>query len=147
MIKKLSWEYKTLIIVIFLIVFISLISLAKEEREIQKINPLDTNLNKNSQFQEQGNVSVSIKFLSEKSSPDTLFFSVSLDTHSVDLDQFNFGKNVLLEYQNSSGKPRDITLYGGGHHRQAELSFPQVPPPYKIIIKDLAGITRREFEF
>ncbi len=95
---------------------------------------------------EENNVTVIIEYLPDKSSSQ-LSFRMALDTHSVELDAFDFAKDVALEKDGKSISPTLLKQEGSGHHRSAELNFPTTNTPFTIVVKNLSNIPRREFSF
>jgi hypothetical protein len=97
-----------------------------------------------------GGVTVKVTPLESKAS-DTLHFRVVLDTHSVNLDAYDLKAIALLRDDSSkSYSPSAVESKGGGHHREAVLTFPKPPSEAKrieLLIKDLAGIKERTFQW
>ena len=95
-----------------------------------------------------GGVTVKVTFLNPKSVDDPRF-QVVLDTHSVNLDAYDF-KNIAV-LRDDAGKsyvPIAAENKGSGHHREAIVSFPEISPETKrieLVIKDVAGIKERTF--
>jgi len=72
----------------------------------------------------QGAVTVIVKPLDLNSSPDTLSFEVTLDTHSIDL---SMDLAALAKLMTDTGQSVQATLWDaplGGHHVSGTLSFP-----------------------
>ena len=83
---------------------------------------------------------------------DAATFLVSLDTHSVDLDVYDFKEIVRLrdgrggEVAPTAVKDAD----GGGHHRSATVRFAWPEPKPKsleIVVKGVAGVPERVFRW
>ena len=95
-----------------------------------------------------GGVTAEVTFLNPKSADDQRF-QVVLDTHSVNLDAYDF-KNIAV-MRDDAGKsyvPIAAEDKGSGHHREAIVSFPEISPETKrieLIIKNVAGIKERTF--
>ncbi|MDP2953771.1 MAG: hypothetical protein Q8O76_10700 [Chloroflexota bacterium] len=80
-----------------------------------------------------------------------LVFEVGMNTHSVDLDQYDLAKLATL--RDDSGKeyrPVSWSAEPGGHHRSGTLTFPipdsvgQGKARYlDLVIKDVAGVKER----
>ncbi|MDT8316545.1 MAG: hypothetical protein RQ824_00950 [bacterium] len=76
-------------------------------------------------------------------------FSVSMNTHSVNLDGYDMGELSLLR----DGKGREYrgkwtSPEGGGHHISGVLLFEGLKPDagkIELIIRDVAGIKERKF--
>lgn len=101
----------------------------------------------NTQEKEEGNISVSVRYLSGKSDKNQTAYSISLNNHIVSLDSFNFQKTVTLEKDGKTYFPVSVATEGEGHHRKADLVFKSVGTPLTIVILNLGGIPRREFLF
>lgn len=95
----------------------------------------------------EGNVTVLVEYLAEKSNKSNMVFRIALDTHSVDLDSFDFRKDINLEKDGQSFPPQLVSQEGSGHHRSAEITFPITSTPFNIVVKNLSNIPRREFSF
>ncbi|WP_298439608.1 hypothetical protein [Geobacter sp.] len=78
----------------------------------------------------------------------TLTFKVALNTHTVALDQYKFDEIVVLRAGGKEYKGILKSQEGAGHHRSAVLEF-ENPKTEKVdvIIKDVAGVKERVFEF
>jgi hypothetical protein len=80
-----------------------------------------------------------------------LVFDVALDTHSVDLDQYDMGELTVLK-DDASREYRAVLWDAppGGHHRSGKLAFP-VPDSLsqgnarylEVIVRDVAGVPER----
>lgn len=96
-----------------------------------------------------GNVTIDIEWI--KTESGSLIFEVAMNTHSVDLDQYNLGELATL--QDDAGNqytPVSWDAAPGGHHRSGQLSFPvpdsvsqQKTKYIEIVIRDVAGIQQR----
>lgn len=77
-------------------------------------------------------------------------FTVAFTTHSVDLD-FNFLEKA--ELQGDKGRTLNPISWDGGkggHHLSGSLKFPpfnETTSSMKLIIKDVAGVSQRVFEW
>lgn len=96
---------------------------------------------------EEGNITVSMEYLAGKSDGNANVFEVTLDTHSVLLDSFDFEKGIILEKDGKSIAPLSVNPSGDGHHRSAEITFTKIELPFTIVVTNLADIIRREFTF
>jgi len=82
---------------------------------------------------------------------NSLLFDVAMNTHSVDLDQYNLGElAVLRDDMGNEYHPVSWDSAPGGHHRRGTLTFPipdslsQGKAKYvEILIRDVAGIKER----
>jgi hypothetical protein len=95
-----------------------------------------------------GGVTAKVTFLNPKGA-DEPRFQVVLDTHSVNLDAYDLkGIAVLRDDTGKSYLPTAIENKGGGHHRDAIVTFPKLSPGAKrieLVIKDVAGVKERTF--
>jgi hypothetical protein len=95
-----------------------------------------------------GGVMAKVTFLNPKGADDARF-QVVLDTHSVNLDTYDLKSIAVL--RDDTGKiyvPTAIENKGGGHHREAVVTFAKLAPGTKrieLIIRDVAGIKERTF--
>lgn len=78
-------------------------------------------------------------------------FSVALDTHSVNLDSFDFkASSILRDDTGISLRPTGIESKGSGHHRESILTFtrPSAKRTWlELVVKDLAGEPERVFRW
>ncbi|HSE86791.1 MAG TPA: hypothetical protein VLJ79_11250 [Candidatus Binatia bacterium] len=97
-----------------------------------------------------GGVTVAVTYVNP-SNNESPRFQVTLNTHSVGLDSYDFKTLALL--RDGTGKnysPIKVENKGGGHHRQVTLTFPKISPEAKrleIVIKDIAGVKERTFRW
>lgn len=94
-----------------------------------------------------GDVSVEVNYIAEKSGGNKIVFEISLNTHSIDLDDIDFQKSAVLQRGGQTFTPSKVENSGSGHHRSAELSFSKVGVPLKIVFLGTAEIAKQEFEF
>ena len=98
------------------------------------------------QTQAGGGVIVKVTYLNPAGA-DEAQFSVVLDTHSVNLDQYDFKAiSVLRDDKGKSYQPTKAESKGSGHHREAVLNFPKLDPEAKrvdLVIKEVAGVKER----
>ena len=93
-----------------------------------------------------GDVTVSITPVIISESASTWKFDIAINTHTVDMSAFNPQTQIVL--QDGTGNnvtPSNIATEGSGHHQTLKVSFPKVVSPWKLIVRDLAGIPAREF--
>ena len=90
-----------------------------------------------------GGVTVTATLLKEQA--DGTAIQLALNTHSVNLDTYNFGESTTL--RDDSGRVYPVEAVekasGGGHHRQTVLRFAKLNPNVKaieLIVKDVAGV-------
>lgn len=147
--RKIPLSYLFLGTIIFLIVIISLFDFSNQKtgNSASPANPARNQQKTYRQEKEEGNVDVVVEYLPDKSSQDTLTFEIALDTHSVNLDSFDFQKDIFLKRDGSINFPLTVIPSGGGHHRRAEVTFKKVSAPFSIILNNLSGISKREFKF
>lgn len=82
-------------------------------------------------------------------------FTVTLDTHSVDLDGYDLAQLTVLRVEDGREvQPRGWDAPKGGHHRKGTLSFPAIGEDgkaivgpdtagFELIIRDVAGVPER----
>lgn len=141
-------EYLFLGIVLILIAFVSISELAKPEFPTpnRESSPQQVRTLKK-QEKKENNVTVSLEYLPEKSDSSKTVFAITLDTHSENLDAFDFQKDIFLGKDGRGILPVVVSQSGSGHHRKAEVTFKRTVPPLTIVLSNLAGISRREFQF
>ncbi len=96
-----------------------------------------------------GSVTIDVEWIKE--GDGLLIFDVSMNTHSVDLDQYDLGELAVLRDDTSNEyHPVSWDSAPGGHHRKGTLTFPlpdslsQGEAKYvKIVIRDVADIEER----
>jgi hypothetical protein len=86
---------------------------------------------------------------------ESLVFAVAMNTHSVDLDQYNLGElAVLRDDDGREYRPASWSSELGGHHRRGTLTF-NLPESLiqggtehlQLMIRDVAGIPKRVMEW
>lgn len=100
-----------------------------------------------------GAVTVDVKWLSAEK--EILVFAVSLNTHSVNLDQYDLGKlAVLRDDGGNEYNPTSWKSAPGGHHRKGTLTFAvpdslsQKKAKYlELILRDVAGVAERAIKW
>ncbi len=89
----------------------------------------------------EGNVTFGASFIITQGAT---IFTVSLNTHTVNLDSFNPAQQITLKRANGKAMvPVSVTPQGEGHHRSYTVSFPRTEPPFSLIVTNLAGIPAR----
>lgn len=102
-----------------------------------------------------GSVTIEATWGTQQNASDSLRFDISMDTHSVNLDQFDLSKLAAL--RNDKGQQVTPTAWeappGGGHHRAGPLVFPSTSDGKPLIgadtkyveltIRDVAGVKER----
>ena len=90
-----------------------------------------------------GGVTVKATYLNPHS-PGDVRFQVSLETHSVDLDEYDLKSLSLLRDETGKAyQPTKVENKGSGHHKQITVIFPKVSPETRwleLVIKDIAGV-------
>ncbi|MBI5682385.1 MAG: hypothetical protein HZC45_04340 [Deltaproteobacteria bacterium] len=79
-----------------------------------------------------------------------LVFDVKLDTHSVNLDAFNFNEGIVLKDDKGNiYKPIAAKPSGSGHHREAEVKFknPGTTGFIELVVKDMGGVKETVFKW
>lgn len=97
--------------------------------------------------QPTGEVSIEVNYLAGKSDENEIVFEVSLNTHSVDLDDIDFQKTVILEKDGRTLSPQVVEISGSSHHRTAVVKFVRAEVPFKIVFLGTPEVGRQEFEF
>lgn len=97
-----------------------------------------------------GGVTVTVTPISEPGDDPT--FLVSMDTHSVNLNGYEFEEIVrLLDARGDELAPTEVKdAQGGGHHRRATLQFTWPEPKPKsleVVVKGVAGVPERVFRW
>lgn len=106
----------------------------------------------------QGAVNFKVSYLEKKG--DELSFGVSMDTHSVDLDQYKMETISILkdDKDNQLKALKWDGNMGGGHHRSGVLIFPSKLPDGKevmasgakyveVVIKGVDNVPERTFKW
>jgi hypothetical protein len=97
-----------------------------------------------------GGVTVKVTYLNPEGD-DEARFQVALDTHSVNLDSYDFKTiAVLRDDSGNTYLPTAVENKGGGHHRQTTVVFGKIASATKyveLVIKDLAAIKERTFRW
>jgi len=108
------------------------------------------------QVSDAGQVTIRVTWSGPSVGP---IFSVVMDTHVVDLDQYDLLALALLRTdQGVEVQPSAWDAPPGGHHREGTLAFPETtadgypligPETYAIelVIRDVAGIAERVFQW
>lgn len=88
-----------------------------------------------------------------------LEFVVAMDTHSVDLDQYDLGQLASLRVDGGPEvRPLGWDAPRGGHHRSGTLTFPSTLADgsplitaetrvIELVIRDVAGVPERRFRW
>lgn len=96
-----------------------------------------------------GGVTVKVTYLSQTEHESK--FSMALETHSVNLDGYDFKTiSVLRDDTGLTMQPTGVENTGSGHHREIILTFPRPSLDRKwleLVIKDIAGVKERTFRW
>ncbi len=100
-----------------------------------------------------GSVTIDVEWIKEEDG--LLIFNVSMNTHSVDLDEYDLGElAVLRDGMGYEYHPISWDSASGGHHRNGTLTFPipdslsQGETEYlEVAIRDVAGIEERVLQW
>lgn len=93
----------------------------------------------------QGSVITTAAHDSEKSSNQETTFTVSLNTHSVDLTSFNPTAQIRLQTGDQEIVPSVATASGdrSEHHQNYQVTFPvRSTPVMFVLIRNVAGVSR-----
>ena len=96
-----------------------------------------------------GGVTVKVTYLAQTDHESR--FSVTLDTHSVNLDAYDLKATSIL--RDDTGlllQPTGIENKGSSHHREVVLTFPRPSTRrtwLELVIKDIAGAKERTFRW
>ena len=107
------------------------------------------------QTSESGAVTVKATWAGRDAGP---VFTVAMDTHSVDLNDFDLRQLALLRANDEPVQPIAWDAPKSGHHREGALTFPSVTVDGKpvlgpdvrsveLVIRDVAGIPERVFRW
>ncbi len=100
-----------------------------------------------------GAVTIDVEWLTEEK--NSLVFDVAMNTHSVQLDDYDLKQlAVLRDGEGSEFRPTSWDSASGGHHRNGRLTF-ALPDSLRqskaksivLIIRDVAGVAERVFEW
>lgn len=92
-------------------------------------------------------VEITANYEKEKSQNKTIF-KISFSTHVADYSDYNFRENIVLrDGQNKEYKTDNFVKEGSGHHQSIEISFPPVSSPFKLVVKNLAEVPERIFNW
>jgi len=103
-----------------------------------------------SQQVEGGGVTVTATLVNDQA--ETTAIKLALNTHSVDLNGYQFEKMATLHDDGGKTYPLQAveSASGGGHHREAVLRFGKLSQGAKtveLVVKDLAGVPERTFRW
>ena len=101
------------------------------------------------QSSDGGSVTIDVEWLGRDG--DRLSFAVTMNTHSVDLDEYDLEElAVLRDDQDNEYRPESWDSAPGGHHRRGMLAF-NTPDSVEsgeaavveMVIRDIAGVGER----
>lgn len=149
-----------LFIALLIVLFFSFKSLMEDERKensnnsINQIYPNDSNTagNQDSNLtqingDQASGVEVTAVYEKEKSQ-NQIFFKLYFNTHAADYSDYNFQQNIVIK--DSQGKlysALNIAKEGSGHHQSIEMAFPSASSPFKLVVKKLADVPERIFDW
>ncbi len=113
---------------------------------------MDVAENQNKLSQEAGASGVTAKVTYKNPGEKSPVFEVSLDTHSVDLEQYKFEEIIVLRDERGDElRPELISSSGSGHHRSAVVQFKDTDASaassVELVIKNVGGVDERVFSF
>lgn len=117
------------------------------------ISPVNTTTSDPVQSNEGGSVTVNVEWveIENLAGKDSLTFYVTMNTHSVDLDNYDLGKLATLRDDSGNEyQPVSWESAPGGHHRKGTLTF-GLPDSLRqgraeyieVVIRSVAGIAER----
>jgi hypothetical protein len=91
---------------------------------------------------------VAIELIPQKITSDELVLSISMNTHSVELDAFNLLEMSTLHYNSKIVQPVDAPKLRG-HHVSGELVFPldQKVSQFSVSIENIPLVGKRIFSW
>ncbi len=143
-----TWFFKSSLVVIFILMvaFIAAgCSSPSQTQDTSSSQPTNGLVQSNT----GGSVTIDVEWT--KAENGYLIFNVDMNTHSVDLDQYDLGELVVLrDDAGNEYRPVSWDSASGGHHRKGILTFPlpdslsQGTAKYvEMVIQDVAGINER----
>jgi hypothetical protein len=97
----------------------------------------------------RGSVTVVVTLIPPATPDAPIKAKVVLDTHAVPLDDISFQQAVVMRQRDGAEVPPTAVEQpgGSGHHREAVLVFPSLPPAggVRIVVKDVGGVAERIF--
>ena len=80
--------------------------------------------------------------------PDRHRFEITLDSDSVNLDNYDLKSSVLLRAGDKTYRPTTVENRGDGRHRDMTVVFPRANlQGVEVIVRDVAGVKERAFRF
>jgi hypothetical protein len=97
------------------------------------------------QQQEAGGITVKVTWQPEAAAPT---FEVTLDTHSIDVNDYDLAELALLRTEAGDLQPEPWTAPEGEHHRSGTLVFPPTESRVlELVIRDLGDVPERTFRW
>ncbi|HLC73005.1 MAG TPA: hypothetical protein VJH20_00040 [Candidatus Nanoarchaeia archaeon] len=129
-----------ILIIIMLVILVSGVLLGA--LEFNANNEEKTPSSRTFNFESIGDGAVTIILSPKSYNNGELLVDVSVDTHSVDLSQFNLMEIITLEYDKNSIKSISAPNLQG-HHTSGAVIFPvdTAPTNYKFIIEGFTSVT------
>ena len=90
-----------------------------------------------------GDVSVELKPVRTEGQ---LELQASINTHSVDLSQFDLTEITTLEYDGKTAKPVSAPTMGG-HHVNGKIVFDVAPEDFRVVIERIPKVDQRVFQW
>ena len=145
MIKKRKYFWRFSVILIILVIFTTIVgcSSASTTASLQGNDMLRSN--------SDGEVTIDVDYMGYND--DLLSFNIAMNTHSVDLDQYDLAQlSELTDDKGNIYTPLSWDSIPGGHHRNGILTFSQPgsessPDTLKLVIRNIADIQERTFKW
>jgi hypothetical protein len=130
------------------ILFLSFIALVFFVSACTNNNPVKENQQTLKYAEKTSESTVTIDLIPHQYEKGILDIDISLNTHSVDMSQFDLKKQVRLILDDNEYYPVTVPSLRG-HHNSGTLRFeiPKEPKEFKIIIKGIPDIKERVFEW
>jgi hypothetical protein len=94
----------------------------------------------------EGGVTVSVTPLQIDPGASEYKFEVATNTHTVDMASFDPASQIMIQdAQGNLISSTTLERAGSGHHQSMTIFFPNVPKPWKLIVRNLSGVPLREF--
>lgn len=108
--------------------------------------PLSSSGSSSSGSISEGDVTVDVQLLSKEKGQ--ILFSIALNTHSVDLSQFDLQELITLEYGSNILKPVSVPKLSG-HHASGTVRFEATgqAPNFIVRVQGIPQEMEREFRF
>lgn len=99
--------------------------------------------------EDDGAAGVTVKATLVSFSSGQAMFNVTLDTHSVDLTDYDPSEHSALEDSAGQHEPKagSRVTVPGSHHKETDLVFDAGAGRLVLVIKDLGGVPERRLSF